>query len=106
MGVTAVAVSDVAVVAFLRELRQAVAARGTGHEAALRHECAGRGVAARAGRAHAAGRHAPPVTGAAGGVAVRIARAARADEPRRTYSARPEGWVDDPRTCGLWGCAR
>src|SRR5205809_4030429 len=100
MGVTAVAVGDVAIVAFFGELREAVAARGTGHEAAVRHERAGRGVATRAGRAHAAGRHAPPVTGAAGGVAVRIARAARADEPRRTHSAQPEGW-DDPRTCGL-----
>src|SRR5439155_21643362 len=102
MGVAAVAVGGVAVVAFFGKLRRgSVAAHGAGDQTALRHEHARRGVATRAGRAHAAGRHAPAVAGAAGGVAVRIARAARADEPRRTHSARPEGWIDDPRTCGL-----
>src|SRR5437870_13349548 len=77
MGVTAVAVGDVAIVAFFGKLRRgAVAAGGTGHGAALRHELARRGVATRARRAHAG-----PGT-------------------------RSEGWVDDPRTCGLGGRAR
>src|SRR5947199_10650896 len=102
MGVAAVAVGGVAVVAFFGKLRRgSVAAHGAGDQTALRHEHARRGVATRAGRAHAAGRHAPAVASAASGVAVRIARSARSDEPRLSLSARPYGWCDDTRTCSL-----
>src|SRR5439155_3314360 len=54
MGVTAVAVGGVAVVAFFGKLgRPSVAARRTRQEAALRHERAGRGIATGAEGAHA-----------------------------------------------------